>query len=233
MKNKKNWIGVGLLVVIASLTVTLVALHAKNAPPQPLPTATPRPTPQVVVQEKVVEKLVENIVEVVHEATAEEISFGLNEMGRLITAEYYFTAVASASTQLAPILGIPLGFTESSFLASYDGVITAGIDFTQIRVEKDETWGLVTVTLPPAAIFSVDIDPESFTLYSENKSIFTDLTAEDYNDSLVALEATEREKALERGILTNAEENAKKLVRSFIESLLDPADYKIQFRTGA
>ena len=235
MKNKKNWFGAGLLLVIAALTVTLVAIHARNTPSQTqtLPTAAPRPTPKVVVEEKVVEKLVENIVEVVHEASAEEINFSLNEMGQLVTAEYYFTAVASASTELAPILGIRLGFTESSFLASYDGVITAGIDFSRIQVAKDENWGFVTVTMPPAAILSVDIDPESFTLYSENKSIFTDLSAEDYNDSLIALETTEREKALARGILTKADENARKLVRSFIESLLDPAVYKIQFRTAA
>lgn len=229
MKNKKNWIGAGLLLVIAALTVTLVALHAKNNPPQPLPTATPRPTPRVVVEEKVVE----TIVEVQHQVTAEELSAGLNDMGRLITAEYYFTAVASASTQLAPILGIKLGFTESSFLASYDGVITAGIDFSLIRVEKDEERGRVTVTMPPAAILNVDIDPDSFQLYSETTSIFTDITAEDYNNALLELEATEREKALARGILDNADENARKLVRSFIESLLDPAEYAVEFLTGA
>ena len=229
MKNKKNWIGAGLLLVIAALTVTLVALPAKTTPPQPLPTATPRPTPKVVVEEKVVE----TIVEVQHQVTAEELSAGLNDMGRLITAEYYFTAVASASTQLAPILGIKLGFTESSFLASYDGVITAGIDFSLIRVEKDEEKGRVTVTMPPAAILNVDIDPDSFQLYNETTSIFTDITAEDYNNALLELEATEREKALARGILDNADENARKLVRSFIESLLDPAAYAVEFLTGA
>ena len=216
MKNKKNWIGAGLLLVIAALTVTLVALHAKSAPPQPLPTATPRPTPKVVVEEKVV-----------------ELSAGLNEMGQLITAEYYFTAVASASTQLAPILGIKLGFTESSFLAGYDGVITAGIDFSLIRVDKDEEKGRVTVTMPAAVIFNVDIDPDSFQLYNETSSIFTDITAEDYNNALLELEATEREKALARGILDNADENARKLVRSFIGSLLDPAEYAVEFVTGA
>ncbi len=229
MKNKKNWIGAGLLLVIAALTVTLVALHAKSAPPQPLPTATPRPTPKVVVEEKVVE----TIVEVQRQVTAEELSAGLNEMGQLITAEYYFTAVASASTQLAPILGIKLGFTESSFLAGYDGVITAGIDFSLIRVEKDEEKGRVTVTMPAAVIFNVDIDPDSFQLYNETSSIFTDITAEDYNNALLELEATEREKALARGILDNADENARKLVRSFIGSLLDPAEYDVEFVTGA
>ena len=229
MKNKKNWIGAGLLLVIDALTVTLVALHAKNNPPQPLPTATSRPTPRVVVEEKVVE----TIVEVQHQVPAEELSAGLNDMGRLVTAEYYFTAVASASTQLAPILGIKLGFTESSFLASYDGVITAGIDFSLIRVEKDEERGRVTVTMPPAAILNVDIDPDSFQLYSETTSIFTDITAEDYNNALLELEATEREKALARGILDNADENARKLVRSFIGSLLDPAECAVEFVTGA
>ena len=60
-----------------------------------------------------------------------------------------------------------------------------------------------------------------------------DITAEDYNNALLELEATEREKALARGILDNADENARKLVRSFIGSLLDPAEYDVEFVTGA
>ena len=45
MRNKKNWLGVGLLLVIVAATVTVVAVHAKSAAPKPLPPAAPEGTP--------------------------------------------------------------------------------------------------------------------------------------------------------------------------------------------
>ena len=226
MKNKKNWIGAGLLLVIAALTVTLVALHAKSNPPQPLPTATPRPTPRVVVEEKVVE----TIVEVEHQVTAEELSAGLNDMGRLITAEYYFTAVASASTQLAPILGIKLGFTESSFLASYDGVVEAGIDCSKITVEKDEEARTILVSLPKAEARPANIDPNSLVVYSEKEGTGNHISITDYNKSLIELENAAEQKAIDRGLLEKADANAQTLIRSFVGGLVDLTEYQLTIR---
>ena len=234
MKNKKNVVSLITLIAIVVLIVGMVAWHAARSSGAELPAATPRPTAKVIVEEREVEKLVEKLVEVevVKKITAEELRNGLNDMGRLITAEYYFTGVTGSSKK-TDLFGREWDFTESSFLASYDGVITAGVDFTRITVAKNDEAGTVTVTLPPAEIFGVDIDPESFQLHYEKNGLFTDLSAEDFNDSIVVLEQLEREKALERGILEKADENARQLIRSLVFGLVDPAAYTLVFRSGS
>lgn len=229
MKNKKNIASLALLIVVVALTVGLVAWHASKSKPAPLPAATARPTPKVIIEEREVEKLVE--VEVVHEVTSEELSHALNDVGLLVTQEYYFTGVTGGSNKLK-FLGRAWDFTESSFLISYDGVVTAGVDFSRIKVEKYDRAGTILVTMPAAVILGVDIDPESFRLHYEKNSIFTEQSVVTYNDSVIALEQEEKEKALERGILEKADENARKLIRSMVLGLVDPTVYSVYFNVG-
>ncbi len=229
MKNRKNIVSLVLLILIVGLSVGMVAWRVSRGKPEPLPAATPRPTARVIVEEREVEKLVE--VEVAKEVTAEEISSALNDMGLLVTEEYYFTGVTGGSNKLE-IFGLELDFTESSFLVSYDGVVAAGVDFTRIRVEKYDRAGTILVTMPAAELLGVDIDPESFQIHYEKNSIFTEQSVETFNDAVVALEQEEREKALKRGILEKADENARRLIRSLILGLLDAEEYSVYFRTG-
>ena len=161
---------------------------------------------------------------------------GLNDVGLLVTQEYYFTEVISYSNMLSLDLDLkffqinePLPMTESSFLASFDGVVTAGIDFAGIELEKDEEGRVITVKLPPTEILYVDIDPESFQLYDEKKGLGTRIGVEDYNNALTQLENTAAGKAEARGILDKAEENAQTVVRNFIRSILGEEGYAVVF----
>ena len=163
------------------------------------------------------------------EVTVEEIAAGLNDMGVLLTEEYCFTDVVRFSS-IKKFFSIELGITESSFLASYDGVVTAGVDFGDVRVERDEAQKLITVTLPAAQIMNVDIDPESFQLYSEKTGLGNPLSMADFNASLVELEQAARDKALARGILDRADENARRIIRNFVAGLVDTARWGIEFR---
>ncbi len=205
-----------ILVVILAVLAIVFYLRGRSPEPQPQPETTPQPTPTptVVIQE------VETIVEVQAEITAEEIRAGLNEMGRMTTAEYIFTGIASAEKPPQSILGVDLGFTAASFHASYDGVVSAGIDFGRIEVEKDGETGTVTVLLPPAEIQNVSIDLDSFHPISEQSSIFAHITPEDFNTSQVALEEKSRDRAIEMNLLEKADENARLLVQRFVYSLL-------------
>ena len=155
----------------------------------------------------------------------------LRDAGILITEEYYFTEVVNYSS-IKKLWKLDLGITESSYLAGYDGVVTAGVDLTQAKVEKDETEKLIRVTLPAAAIQSVDIDPESFVLYSEKAGLGNRLSVGDFNSSLIELEQTAREKAVERGVLARAEENARTLVRGIVGPLVDLAEYRVEITFG-
>lgn len=182
----------------------------------------------VVIKEVEVEKL----VEIEKEITSEIIEDGLRDMGFLITQEYYFTDVISFSSSKSLVIfdqSIDLGFTETSYLAGYDGYVEAGIDFTGIRVEKDDEAKKITVKLPLSEIHSVVIDPDSFHLFSEKSGLGNPPSVKDFNNSIKALEQNAREKAAERGLLTQASKNAETVIRNFILSLNASADYEIVF----
>lgn len=229
MKTKKEKIYLALigLFLLAIAVVVLLSLLSPKAEPAPAPTARPEPTPKVVVKE------VEKQVEVEKVITSEIVQDGLRDMGVLITGEYYFTEVMSFQSVkhfLKTDLALP--FTESSYLATYDGTVLAGVDLSGTVVEKDEEAKKVTVHLPAAEIRSVDIDPNSFVLHSEKVWVGNPLSVEDFNSSLVELEETAREKAVERGLLTRSDENARNVISQFIGGLLDTSVYTLEFVTA-
>lgn len=215
------------LLAAVVLVICFVSAPAKEAAP---PAATPRPTQPVLVREKPVSQI---IVEK-QEITIEEIRSGLNDMGTLLTAEYYFTDVISNSKMktldLEPLFSIPLGITESSYVVSYDGVVTAGVDFSAIRLARDEEKNVVTVLMPAAQIVGVDVDPQSFHLYSEKTGLGNPISLSDYNDDLVKLEQTAELKATERGLLDRASENARQIVYNFVSGLVDTARWSIEIK---
>lgn len=227
-EKKKTRLLIGLIALIALAIVVLIVVHAargSKADPTLL-SVTPRPSAEVVVREKEVER----IVTVEKEITSAILQDGVREVGVLVTEEYYFTEVVSFSS-IKKLWKLDLNITESSYLASYDGVVRAGVDLSGARVEKDEEHKRITVTLPAASIQDVDIDPESFQLYSEKAGLGNPISAEDFNNSLVELEATAREKAVERGLLERADGNARVLIRNLIGALIDLNEYTIEFVT--
>ena len=217
---------IALCVVLLAVLILVIWHGGRSKVPEPLSAVTPRPTQQVVVRERPVEKL----VEVEKEVTVEEIRSGLNDMGFLLTEEYFFTDVVRFSS-IKKLFSIELGITESSYLASYDGVVSAGVDFGSILVRRDEQQGILTIELPAAQIHSVDIDPQSFQLYSEKTGLGNPVSAADFNSSLVELEMSAQEKALERGLLEHADENARRIVRNFVAGLVDTTRWGIRFET--
>lgn len=216
------------IIILATAIIIVAVIGSSRSREAKTPLVAPpaeaarvEPTPRV--------REVEKIVEIEKEITAEVIQDGLNDMGVLLTEEYYFTEVVKFSSIKTLFKVIELGITESSYLASYDGVITAGIDFSGIRVEKDEAEKRITVYIPLPEIRSVDIDPNSFELYSEKEGLGNPISIADYNQSLVELEERAAQKAVDRGLLERAAENAQTVIKNFILSLFDKGEYTLRF----
>ena len=222
-QSKKSVVYLVLIAAVVLLTAAFIFWYPghRGAPAQ---SAAPARSDGDVIVRKEVEK----IIEVEKEVTSDVIQDGLNDMGLLVTEEYYFTEVVSFSSIKKLFQKLELGITESSYLASYDGVVTAGIDFSEITVSKDAERKLVEVRIPEAKILNVDIDPESFELYSEKTGLGNPLSAADFNSSLVELETTASEKAVARGLLDRADEHAQAIIKNFIAGLIDPAEYRVQ-----
>lgn len=217
-----------LIVIIAAAILGIVIFWLIRGGSQKVSEQVPVPKPSTGSFVPAAPKL----IEIEKEISVDTVEDGLRDMGILITDEYYFTEVVSfSSVKKFFKTDIKLAFTESSYLAGYDGVITAGPDFTATRVEKDEAAKTVTVILPKSQIRNVDINPDSFKLFSEKQGFTNPLSASDFNSSLIELENTARQKALEKGILQRADENAVAIVTNFIGNLIDMSVYHVKVVT--
>ena len=205
------------IVIILLAAIVLIIVHSRRAKPDTVPAPVVSTAPEIIVQEKPVE----------HVITADIIRDGLRDMGFLVTQEYYFTEVVSNS-RVRTLFGITLPFTESSYVVSYDGTVAAGVDLSDVTVEKDEINGVITVHLPAAEISQVNIDPASFKLYDEKNGLGTSISVADYNASLVEAESSARTKALEKGLTEKAAANAQTIIGNFINSLMDKNTYTIR-----
>ena len=180
----------------------------------------------------------EGIIQEEMKVLGETLESGIRELGELNTAEYYFSRVETVeSTKKLDLTSIGINFihdiplTTNSFSYSYDGEVKAGIDFSQVKVEKDVEKKQLTVILPQAKIVSSIVDPDSYVFYEVKNNILNPIDPKDYAVSFAELIHAEEEKAVEKGILKKANENAVKMIRNFVGSYAS-GDYKITIKTG-
>ncbi len=210
-----------MITAVLALVWTLKDNDVKSVPEPAITTAPVKQTKKIVEVEK--------IIEVEKKISGDIIQDGLRDMGFLVTEEYYLNEVVSYSSVKKLFKTIKLGITESSYLASYDGVISAGLDFEKISVEKNDEERIITIRLPKSEVKYMQIDPESFVLYSEKEGLGNKISLSDYNDSLIELEKNDEKKAVDRGLLKRADDNAKLVISNFVNSLVDTSDYMVRY----
>lgn len=209
-----------LFIVVIWLATGLLKMGDNKAATNPVPI-------NAEDEDKLYDGAETTVVEEIVTVDTEIIADGLREMGTLITEEYYFTQLEKyKKTEKVWIFK-----SEASTAYSYDGVVTAGIDCNEIGIEKDDENKKITISIPKASILNVDIDPNSFQMYEEKNGLWSKFNINDYNKSLIEFEEAGKKKALEKGIIEKADESAKKMVESFVNSLIDSDEYTIEYKT--
>lgn len=147
----------------------------------------------------------------------------LTQISELASVTYTYTNVAQFESS-NDFYGVTIPFTTKRFLLAYDGEIKAGVDLgeAEIRVTEDE----VTITLPDARILSHQIDEDSVEIFDEKTSIFNPFTIEDFTAFQAEQKALVEEKALDRGLLTEAKKAAADSVRLLLGESL-PEDMEL------
>lgn len=153
--------------------------------------------------------------------------FGLKNIGQLATQVGYFTNVQTISAS-RDVLGITVPFTQSKYIYSYDGVVKAGIDFEKVVATVNDEEKTITVSMPKPEIFDVTVDENSLVVYDETKNVFTPLKLNDIKESSLTMKKEAQDKAVQYGILNNAQSNAEMLITGFLTSSYTQ-DYKIVF----
>lgn len=159
------------------------------------------------------------------------IKLRFEDIGELATQAAYVTSV-HVTDSARDLFGIQIPFTESKLIYSYDITIKAGLDFTQIDYNIDEKTKTISVVMPAVKILSNTPDPDSFKVYHEKESLFKNIGLNDSNDALKEMMVKAEQDAINNGLLEEASENAKLLIKNFfaIEYDLNEYTYEISVK---
>lgn len=151
--------------------------------------------------------------------TSDTVDEQLNSLGELVTVEYLYTNADKYENHNQVSVhkwNINLPFTTKSFLLAYDGRIKAGVDLKNAQIDVDENSHQITVILPQSQITSHEIFEDNIRVFDEKDSVFNKITIENYNDFVATQKDGMEQRAVEMGLLSSADDNAKTMVRSFL-----------------
>lgn len=162
-------------------------------------------------------------------SSSKTTKLGFEDIGELATQSAYCSTVSDPQKSRT-LFGMEIPFTQSKYVYSYDTIIKAGIDFTQVKWSINETDKKITVKIPKVKILSSQIDYSSMKIYHEDESVFTPFSLSENNEALKELKKAAEKDAISNGLLDNAESNAKQILTSFFGNVYSLEEYKIEFK---
>lgn len=160
------------------------------------------------------------------EITADLIGQSLRSVQELATVEYHYTNMGRYENQL-DFYGWAVPLTKKSFIVSYDGVIKAGVDLTDMTVTVGEE--KITICLPQAEILSHEIPEDSIVVFDETNNVFNPIQIEDYTGFTRDQKEGTEVSAVEKGLLTEAWDRARETIAGVLSLIPGVEKYTIEF----
>ena len=158
--------------------------------------------------------------------TSDLLGQQLRTVQELVSVEYHYTNMGKFENQ-ADFYGWKVPFTSKSFIVSYDGIIRAGVNLSEVQPEVDDLNHTITITLPRSEIISHEIPEDSIEVFDETHNIFNQITIEDYTDFTKDQKEAVMQKAIDNGLLTAADEKARESVESFLTLIPGMDEYTL------
>jgi hypothetical protein len=115
---------------------------------------------------------------------------------------------------------LPDFLTGDKLLLIVHGQAVAGVDLSQVQAGNVEIDGRsVTITMPPAQLLSVSLDNSKTRVYSRLTGLLVPTDPNLESETREKAEANLRQSALDSGILTTAEGNARATLTTLLHSL--------------
>lgn len=156
--------------------------------------------------------------------TSDLISERLQAVQELVSIEYHYTNMGKFENQ-KDFYGWKVPFTTKSFIVSYDGVIKAGVDLDSASVEVEGS--TVIVSMPVSRILSHEIDEDSIEVFDESHNIFNPIKIEDYTGFTAREKAEIERKAIEKGLLAEADKKAQEAITALLSAMPGMEDYEL------
>ncbi len=156
------------------------------------------------------------------EITIEYVDKKLEKLGELSTAQMTYTGLYTVTEGKIPFL------TQKGFSMVYTAQVRAGIDVSKMEIQVTEKQ--VTVTLPPAEIQMLKVDPDSIQFYDEKHALFnwdkkTDVTAA----ISIAEEETQKQAGTD-GLLQQAAQHGEYIVQGILTGSVGEREIVVKHR---
>ena len=161
--------------------------------------------------------------------STDEIESSMEKIGELATIEYIYTD-AGKFEDSNKFKDFKIPFTRKSFIVKWSGTIKAGISLEDVKTEIDEDNKTITVYVPESEILSHTHDPDGFEILDESNNIFNPIEVDDVNTFTVENDSFTEQRAIEKGLLEKADENARTIIEnSLMSNPIISQNYKIEF----
>ena len=141
----------------------------------------------------------------------------ITHIQELALVKHNYTGVISYKDYMK-FLNINIPLTDKYFLLKYNGYLKAGVDFScvKIDVQNDST---IHVSIPKPKILDTVIDEKSVEVFNESENAFNPIKISDYNEALTREKNNMIKDAIDQGILSDATEQAKIVLRTMLEEM--------------
>lgn len=128
--------------------------------------------------------------------------------------------------------GKSIPFTGKRCVISMDGKIKIGIDVDKVTVETDNVSKKIIIGLPKSKVLSNELDENTLYVYLEEDSLFNKVKAQDHSNLRQKIKSESQVFAKENGVMDQADERARTLIKTMLEQISDVKDYyTIEFTT--
>ena len=155
---------------------------------------------------------------------------GISSLSELVTKKYWYRNSTHQEEAKEWLWGTQMPFSNTEFVAMYDGYITAGIDLKKVKFDVNEETGTITVTMPKSEIFDHNIPQETINVLVAKDNLFNSISFNDYNRFISGEKEVMEETAIGKGILEEADKEARSILDAFLKTIPGVDRYKIVFQ---
>lgn len=171
-----------------------------------------------------------NVQETVPVVTRNVLEEQISSLSELVTKKYMYRNASRQESDKTWLWGWTMPFSDTSLLATYDGIITTSIDLKGVKFNVNEATKTITVTIPTSKIFDHNIPQETINVLEVKNNLFNQTTFNDYNKFISAEKNVMEQIAIDQGLLTQADEEAKNVIEAFLKTVPGIDQYKLIFK---
>ncbi len=147
----------------------------------------------------------------------------------LISSRYHYKD-ADKYENYKNLLGMRVPLTTDMAVFTYEGIISAGIDLSEVEYGIDNEQGVITIRLPEIKILANEIDASSFQYPYISNSIFNNTDMQDYTKLIDKLKAEKQEELLQNtAFMDQVLKNTQLVLSSFLTASESTRGYSVVF----